>query len=201
MITAKVPDINWHHTGAILTGGRSSRMGKDKAGIMLRDGRTMIEYVYDALASVCRQVVLAGHSMGLPDRMKDITIVQDRWKDSGPLAGMEALLSTGMDNEYLVAACDLPFINTELLKLLLSDTVSPPVIFKPVGDAHAVPLVLRITVQEYDEVLKALTSRRLRINDLMLALHPSIITVPPELSSCLKNVNTPEELNTINRAG
>jgi molybdopterin-guanine dinucleotide biosynthesis protein A len=47
--------------------------------------------------------------------------------------------------------------------------------------------------------LKALTSRRLRVNDLIADLHASIITVPPALSGCLRNINTPEELHEITR--
>ena len=91
----------WPHTGAILCGGKSSRMGIPKAAIVLSSGLTMIEHVYQALKAICRQVVLVGHKEGIPPHLWFLTRIEDRYKDKGPLGGLEALLSFGIDSTIL----------------------------------------------------------------------------------------------------
>ena len=56
------PDRPWSHPGAVLCGGRSRRMGVPKAGMLLPDGRSMLQQTRDILATFCERVVLLGTS-------------------------------------------------------------------------------------------------------------------------------------------
>lgn len=67
----------WPHTGAILCGGKSSRMKQPKAGILLSSGITLIEHVYLALKDVCREVVLVGHGEGIPESLHFLKRIDD----------------------------------------------------------------------------------------------------------------------------
>lgn len=111
--------------GAILTGGRSSRMGQDKADVLVSD-RTMLEMVGAAVAEATdRVVLLGGHREGW-----------ECWPDSvhtqGPLAGIAtALARTGADNVIIVAV-DHPFIRPATLTHLIRRADGLPVV--PVDD-------------------------------------------------------------------
>lgn len=70
-------------TGAILMGGRSTRMGTPKHAIMLPDGRAMIEHVADVLRPVCPRQVVLGPQSPLPG----VHAIPDLRQGFGPLAG------------------------------------------------------------------------------------------------------------------
>ncbi len=119
--------------GAILAGGRSRRMGVPKAGIRLWDGRPMLEHVLAPLRAVCGQVVVVGESRGY-DVPAGVLRRDDLHPGSGPLAGIEALLSSGLASGYLVAACDQPFLTSELLARLLEGDPQEVRLFRVPGD-------------------------------------------------------------------
>ena len=101
--------------GWVLTGGRSSRMGRDKALIEL-EGRPLALRVADSIAGVCGTVTLVGDPanygpLGLPG-------VPDLHPDQGPLAGIEAALSATEADWNLIVACDMPALNPASLEAL-----------------------------------------------------------------------------------
>ena len=105
-------------TGAILSGGMSRRMGVPKAGLLLPDGRSMIETVRDTLRALCNDVVLLGGSFGLEGHR----VLEDARADTGPLAGIEVLLASGIDDRYLVVPCDMPQFKPATARRLLDVT-------------------------------------------------------------------------------
>ncbi|MFZ5877087.1 MAG: NTP transferase domain-containing protein [Nitrospirota bacterium] len=105
--------------GAILAGGRSRRMGRPKEGVLLWDGRPMIEHVVEAMRTVCPQVVIVGACRGWTPEPPIIRL-DDRWADQGPLGGIDTLLSSGLAAGYLVVGCDQPLVTPSMLRLLLN---------------------------------------------------------------------------------
>ena len=101
---------------AILSGGASRRMGLPKAGLLLPDGRSMIETIRDRLEELCEQVVLVGETYGL----RGHHVIQDEQPDSGPLAGVEALLRSGICRRYLVVPCDMPSLEPGTIEPLMT---------------------------------------------------------------------------------
>lgn len=101
--------------GIVLAGGRSRRLGVDKAALVF-GGRTLLEIVVERLAGVCRNVVVAcgrTENEGLP--ALPVRYVSDDIPGQGPLAGLQAGLRA-IENEFaLVVACDMPFLNPNLL--------------------------------------------------------------------------------------
>ena len=119
-------DDLWPHTGAILCGGAGRRMGQPKAGLVLPDGVTMVERVFAAMSAVCRQVVLVGAATDLPLSMRGVRHIEDRLPQLGPMGGVEALLASGLDSEYLIAPCDIFLVVPDVFRLLLQPAVRPP---------------------------------------------------------------------------
>lgn len=116
---------------AILSGGASRRMGLPKAGLLLPDGRSMIETIRDGLELLCEQVVLVGQPFGL----RGHRVIDDERADCGPLAGIEALLHSGAGERYLVVPCDMPALEAGSLTTLLTAGREPLLHF----EGHPLP--------------------------------------------------------------
>jgi molybdopterin-guanine dinucleotide biosynthesis protein A len=99
----------------VLAGGKSTRMGRDKA-LLTIDGRTLLEHALDKAAKVARQVVIVGSR----DKYGTFgTVVEDLHPGCGPLAGIEAALKSSNSELNLLLAVDLPFVSVSLLQYLI----------------------------------------------------------------------------------
>jgi molybdopterin-guanine dinucleotide biosynthesis protein A len=101
----------------ILAGGRSRRMGHDKATLPAGDG-TLIEHLARRLAPVVDDIIIAGGSVAPP--FEGARAVADRQPGLGPLAGMLAGLAAAKQPHVWVVACDLPDVEPALGGLLLA---------------------------------------------------------------------------------
>jgi len=99
----------------VLAGGRSSRMGVDKAFLEL-DGRTLLQRALRLASSVSDDVRIVGprEKFATYDR-----VMEDRYEGRGPLAGIHAALAESEAALNLMLAVDLPFVDPVFLKLLV----------------------------------------------------------------------------------
>ena len=116
-------------TGVILAGGRSTRMGTDKAFVEMA-GRPFIEHVADALGQVVTSVVTVGREepiaglRGVPDRTCGVP---------GPLRGLASALASVKARQVLLLAVDQPFVAPATLANLV-ELASPERAVVPVAD-------------------------------------------------------------------
>jgi molybdopterin-guanine dinucleotide biosynthesis protein A len=110
-------------TGALLAGGASRRMGRDKRLIEV-EGEPMARRVARALAAGTDELlVVVALGGGLPpeivDRL-DARVIEDSRTDAGPLAGLEAALATAAHEPVVVAAADMPWLSAEVVRGLVA---------------------------------------------------------------------------------
>jgi molybdopterin-guanine dinucleotide biosynthesis protein A len=103
---------------AILSGGRSTRLGRDKATARLAD-KTLIAHVYRVARNVCPDVVIVSsiHQTfdGIPAR-----VVPDAFPIVGPISGIASALLDASTPYVFVLACDLPFVTEESISFVIS---------------------------------------------------------------------------------
>ena len=102
--------------GFILTGGKSSRMGTDKAFLEFR-GQTLLERALATAGGVCNEVSIVGDATKFAGHGP---VVEDVYAGCGPLAGIHAALLSSTAELNLMLAVDMPFVSRELLAFLLS---------------------------------------------------------------------------------
>ena len=106
--------------GLVLAGGRSRRMGSDKA-LLERDGRSQLAH---AMALLGRHVerVFASTRADQRDEAERSRYAQivDRYEDLGPLAGILSAMDEYPEADWLVVACDLPNIDDDTIAHLLA---------------------------------------------------------------------------------
>jgi molybdenum cofactor guanylyltransferase len=105
--------------GLVLAGGRSARMGRDKAALAA-EGRTQLEHAMALLAPHVERAFVSVR----PDQRSDplragFAQIVDRHENLGPIAGILAAQAQYPDQAWLVLACDLPRLDAATLAHLL----------------------------------------------------------------------------------
>jgi molybdenum cofactor guanylyltransferase len=102
---------------AILAGGQSRRMGQDKA-LLEVDGRALIEYVIDVANRVSDETLIVASDRPEYEQFGS-RVVADKFPQSGSLGGIYTALSESTNDDCLVLACDMPFVNEKLLRFMI----------------------------------------------------------------------------------
>ena len=139
-------------TGIILAGGKNLRLGRDKA-LEKIGGVAIIERVANRLVPLIDQLVIVTgkEDHGLPTNLGAI-FVKDIYPGGGPLGGIYTGLVSSENETNILVACDMPFLNKELLRHLVflapgNDAVVPrsaPGMFEPlhaVYSHHCIPVI------------------------------------------------------------
>lgn len=103
-------------TGVILAGGKSSRMGSDKALLPYRGGR-FIEAIHRQLAEIFSEVLLVTNSPQQYDFLPCRT-VPDLFTEMGVLAGIHSGLYHSSSPAIFAVACDMPYLVADLVRHL-----------------------------------------------------------------------------------
>ncbi|MDR1727952.1 MAG: molybdenum cofactor guanylyltransferase [Acidobacteriota bacterium] len=152
----------------ILAGGRSRRMGRNKALLDI-GGRPLIQTLAERLGTLARDIFVAAND---PEayRFLGLPVVADRFPGQGPLAGLHAVMSEHPRAYYVVAACDLPNLPTALLRRMLDAAVADgidAVIPRSLdGRAHPLSAVYRRTCLPVIE--KALAAKANKVIETFL---------------------------------
>lgn len=128
-------------TSIILAGGKGSRLRKNKA-LELIGGRSLIQRVVERVELVSDQILIVGSPAQLClSSDYGVEYRADLYPDKGPLGGIYTGLAASKSLYNLVVACDMPFLNIELLRYMMKlssgfDAVIPEV--KGIEPLHAV---------------------------------------------------------------
>lgn len=175
--------------GVVLAGGRSSRMGSDKAGLPWR-GQPLWEHMRDLLRQAGAARVLVSGPYPEPDGLPD------RQPGLGPLGALLTLAQTQADGVYLLVPVDMPLLTVALIERLAAAAPHRAGESACVGYAgHVLPLCLRLD-EATRITIRAVGGEPQRSRSLR-ALHAALGGATLPLADCdaraLANCNTPEE--------
>jgi len=184
-------------TAFILAGGKSTRMGTDKAFVTL-NGRTLLARMLDLARSVAADVRIVGD----PAKFSQVApVVEDIFPGCGPLGGIHAALRSSQTELNLIVAVDVPFLSTKFLEFLIakSRTSRATVTIARTKDGWQ-PLCAVYRREFGDLAENALQTGRYRIDGLFDPVSTEVIEEDElcqhEFSLGLfRNLNTPEQLS------
>ncbi|MEA3434749.1 MAG: molybdenum cofactor guanylyltransferase MobA [Campylobacterota bacterium] len=104
-------------TAIIFAGGKSSRMGKDKALLPFADCNTLSEFQYNKLTALFDNVYISSKEDKFNFETKVIT---DLYEESSPLVGIISAFETLKEDEVFILSVDAPFVNEEVIEKLLN---------------------------------------------------------------------------------
>ena len=105
-------------SAVILAGGYGKRLGQDKAMLEL-DGHPLVLRVVEALGALTDDVIVV-QRRGQQLRLEGVRLVADMESHQGVLAGIGAGLAAANHSWSLVVACDMPFLDVQLLGYMMS---------------------------------------------------------------------------------
>jgi molybdenum cofactor guanylyltransferase len=183
-------------TAFILAGGKSARMGANKAFVALA-GRTLLARMLDVTRSVTREVKIVGdrerYSAFAP-------VVQDIYSDCGPLGGIHAALHSSRTNLNLILAVDLPFVSLGLLLYLIQRAQASSATVTVVRAEERWQPLCAVYRKPFAEIAEAaLRAGHYRIDALFEQTEMQIITdddlqIAGFSSRIFRNLNTPQDL-------
>jgi molybdopterin-guanine dinucleotide biosynthesis protein A len=183
-------------TAFILAGGKSSRMGRDKAFLQLRD-ETLLAHALKLAGAVAEEVRIVGDATKFSPFGR---VVEDVYRNRGPLGGIHAALSASSTDLNLMLAVDLPFVDADFLQYLLSrarESTAIVTLPRAAGGLQPLCAVYRRPFAEIAE--EALRNGRNKIDSLFAKAGTCVIE-DDELvragfsSEMFHNLNTPDDL-------
>jgi molybdenum cofactor guanylyltransferase len=149
--------------GFITAGGRSSRMGRDKAWLEI-GARTMIEHVIAALLPVTTSVAIIANTpeysrLGLP-------IFADTNPGIGPLEAIRTSLANAHAPRVALVGCDLPFVTSELFSFLFEVKGNHQALVPIDPNERLQPLCAVYSVEALDYVAELIQSGERKVSKL-----------------------------------
>lgn len=171
-------------TGIILAGGDSKRIGTDK-GLINLNGRALISYVIESLRPVVDEIiVVVGSKERVPSYRNtvedDVQVVPDMYDDGSPMIGLITGLTHAKGTYAVVAACDMPFINSDLVDLLflLSFELNGTLLVKPNGWVEPLPAIYKVDIGKR-KAIQLRTQGDLRLRKVLETL-PNVARIQVE---------------------
>jgi molybdopterin-guanine dinucleotide biosynthesis protein A len=196
------PNATAELTGFVLAGGRSSRMGTDKAALLL-NGRTLLEHAIGMVGAVTGEPVFILGSRQLYASYGEV--IEDHYPGCGPLAGIHAALSRSHTRFNLIIAVDTPFLSPEFLQHMTRRAIeSEAVVTVPEIAGYTQPLCAVYSREFLPIAEKALKSGSFKIVPLFPKEKTCIVT-EAELArfafnaEMFENLNTPEDMKRARR--
>jgi molybdopterin-guanine dinucleotide biosynthesis protein A len=186
------PDL----TAFILAGGKSTRMGADKAFVMLH-GRTLLDRALELARCVAAEVRIVGNAAKFA---AFASVVEDVFPGCGPLGGIHAALRSSQTELNLILAVDVPFVSPALLQYLIRrarNAAALATVAQAGGRWQPLCAVYRRGFADAAET--ALGAGRYKIDTLFESTRTQLIT-EAELESAgfsktmFRNLNTQQEL-------
>jgi phospholipid/cholesterol/gamma-HCH transport system ATP-binding protein len=188
-------------TAFILAGGKSTRMGADKAFVTL-DGSTLLARSLELARTVTQDVRIVGDTAKFAPFAP---VIEDRFHDCGPLGGIHAALRASPTDLTLILAVDVPFLSPALLQYLImrAKNSAAATVTVPRTSGGWQPLCAVYRRQFADAAEQALRSGRYKIDALFTAQTQAVAEDELEAAgfstNMFRNLNTPDELEAAHK--
>ena len=183
--------------GFVLTGGRSTRMGQDKALMEVR-GTALASMVARNMVRAVQSATLVGSrvrhgGLGLP-------VIEDQHTGLGPLSGIHAALKHTRKPLALVAGCDMPFLSWMFLEHIaeIASVADADVTVAESGEFGYESLCAVYNRSALSAVEEAITRGELKLSDLYKSLRVRTVSAEEcrpfnKFGVLFSNVNTPDD--------
>ena len=183
-------------SGIVLSGGKSSRMGKNKAFIQI-GGVPMIQRIYDLLKILFSEIIIVTNEIELFGNF-EAKIHRDLIPNHGSLGGLYTGIFYSSFQHAFCVACDMPFLKASVIRYLIEKMQDYDVVVPRTEDGLQ-PLHAIYSKNCLRPIRKIMEQKQSKIIDFYPMVRVNIVeekefrSLDPARESFL-NVNTPEDL-------
>ncbi len=194
-ITNKSSESDGGLAALVLAGGRSRRMGRDKAGLVYA-GQTQLERTIPLLGRQCASVFVSlREDQAVPEdaERQGARVVRDQFGDIGPIGGILSAIESVRGESWLVVAVDLPFLEASTLEFLIAnrDPSKPFTAYRNPKDGLPEPLCAIYEDYCGSVLLNSWKERGiLSPRQILIQSETHLVDLPD--SRALESVNTPK---------
>jgi molybdopterin-guanine dinucleotide biosynthesis protein A len=181
-------------TGIVLAGGKSTRMGTDKAFLELK-GKPFIAHILETVQRCTEGVFIVSTNQKLDEL--GVTRFPDSVPGLGPVGGIYTGLLHSKTEFNLVVACDTPFLNQDTIHCLIEGIDEEHDAFIVQCEGIQMPLIGIYRKSSLPFFTQAIDEKRLGLQKLLAKLQTKIIELPKSHSKFVMNINTPSDLKAI----
>ncbi|MBQ6835070.1 MAG: molybdenum cofactor guanylyltransferase [Lachnospiraceae bacterium] len=182
----------------ILAGGKSSRMGTDKALLEI-DGTNFIGKIAGELNFFVEKFLARGNCevVSIPGWQN----IPDIYPECGPIGGLHAALKTCRSDALVCVTCDMPLLKSELVRDLcdqMTEEYDAVILKEADGRIHPTCGIYRKSAVNVFE--QQILDGNYRMMQVLDRLRVKYVTIDPQIGSWqLKNINTPEDLRELKK--
>lgn len=156
----------------IFAGGKSSRMGQDKALLPFAGYNTLSEFQYRRLSALFERVYISSRTAKFDF---ETDIILDRYEACSPLVGIVSVFETLEVDEVFILSVDAPFVDAEIIKTLMGHPKEHDAIIAK--STHGIqPLCGRYSHSILPLAQQQLKTHNHRLGDLLKKAHTCFIT-------------------------
>lgn len=188
-VSAKVSKV---FSVGILAGGKSLRMGQDKALLPIGNER-FIDRITGEFKDF-HEVIISAAKPGMYDDL-GFPVVLDEHKGIGPIEGIRQVLLAASEEYVFICASDMPFIRRGLA-LYLAGFISPDHdCYVTAYEGHIEPLCAIYSTRALPVIEELIKEGRYRLREIFQRLDTRYIKLDPDIFDIktVKNINTPDE--------
>ena len=176
----------------VLVGGKSTRMGANKATLPWGDS-TIIETIVETVRRVSPRCVLLGACDELPNSLADLKQLPDAHPGIGPMAGLYSLLAGHPDRWSLLISCDVPNVTCDVINNLVVHITPAARAVVYTTNSRPEPCCALYHAGILPDVERAIADRQYSLTRLIARLSPLEIEADTPIREALGNINTPED--------
>jgi len=179
-------------TAIILTGGKSSRMGSDKA-LLVFNGQTLLNRAVDFCAVFCNEILISSNNP--KHNVAGIQRIDDEIENCGPIGGLDSSLKKSSNDWNFVWSVDAPFVQLEFVDFLISKTGNFDAVV-PVHKVNKEPLIALYHKKILPQVASRIEEGNYKMHFLLQELNTNFVESGkwlkryPEL---FRNLNNPDD--------
>jgi molybdopterin-guanine dinucleotide biosynthesis protein A len=192
------------YSAVILAGGRGKRMGYTEKSMMVINGQPLITYVIKSLENVVDEIIISVRDKTQSELLEPILpgykYAYDEFENTGPLAGILSGLTRCRNELCFIAACDMPFINEDIVKMLfrMSESHDAAILrwedgfLEPLHAVYRCETMIRETRKAIESGESIILAPIFRMNVNYIDIE-TIRKIDPNLRTFI-NINTPEDM-------
>lgn len=178
----------------ILIGGKSTRMGADKATLPWGDS-TIVETIVETVHRVTPECVLLGTCDQLPASLADLCQLLDSHPGIGPITGLHSLLVHHPASWCMLLSCDIPNITREAVNQLVARITPGNRVIVYTTDNRPEPCCALYHADILPNVERAIADKEYSLTKLIARLSPIKVPADDATRSALGNINTRDDYN------